>query len=296
MDIKQLSTFLTLSKIKNFTKTAEQLGYAQSSITSQIQQLEKELNVKLFERMGKSISLTSEGNAVLPLVSNIVSLSEDVKNLVTPSEKNRTKITVGAIESLCIYRLPVIIKSFRKQHPNVDIFLHLLSTTEFLALLSENEIDIAFAMDTITQYEGFTSVFNMPEPVLFAAHPDHRLAHKKDILPQDFYSEPFILTQYGCCYRGAFEKDLMSCNIVPKIVLETGSIQAIKQTAINGLGICVLPEVAIKEEIKDGRLVPLDYKHDYHITSQLLYHRDKWISPVLSAFIKEASRLWFESD
>lgn len=296
MDIKQLNTFLTLSKVKNFTKTAELLGYAQSSITSQIQQLEKEMNVKLFERIGKSVTLTKEGNALLPFVHNIVSLSTDMKNMIAPSDKNHYRITIGAAESLCIYRLPAIIKSYKKKHPNVDIFLKLLDCPEFVPMLSENAIDIAFTMGNKVRNEGITTVFEMPEPIIIAAYPDHPLAIKNEIHAQDFDNEAFILTDCACCYRGSFEKDLLTYNVKPKIVMETGSVQAIKQTAINGLGICVLPEIAIKEEIRTQKLIPLNYKHDYPTVSQLIYHRDKWISPILDEFIQEAAEMWFKAD
>ena len=295
MDFKQLHTFLTLSKVRNFTKTAELLGYAQSSITSQIQQLEKELNIKLFERIGKNITLTAEGNAMLPFVHNIMSLYSDMKNVVTPSDISQSRITIGAAESLSIYRLPSMIKSYKKKHPNVDIFLKLLNCSDFVPMLSNNEIDIAFTMGRSIKNDGITSAFEIPEPIIIAASPEHPLAEKSEIPPKDFINESFIVTECGCCYREAFQKDLISADVNPKIIMETDSIQSIKQTAMIGLGICVLPEIAIKEEIQNHKLVPLNYKHDYHITSQLLYHKDKWISPILANFIQEATDLCFKS-
>ena len=78
MDLKHLQTFLTLSEIKNFTKTAEYLHYAQSNVTTQIQQLEAELNVRLFERIGKNVSLTSAGLELIPYAQKMLNLSKDI--------------------------------------------------------------------------------------------------------------------------------------------------------------------------------------------------------------------------
>lgn len=292
MDINQLNTFLTLSKMKNFTKTAELLGYAQSSITVQIQQLEKELGVKLFERIGKNISLTAEGNTLIPYATKILSLSANMKEAVVPSDEAHGSITIGASESLCIYRLPKIIKAYKERHPYIDIYLKLLKCNQFIPFLSDNSVDIAFSIGDRIDQETITSVLELPEPIMILASPNHPLASKDCLSLMDFDQEAFILTEHGCCYRGAFERDLMNVNIELKTVLETDSIQAIKQTAMSNLGICVLPKIAVAEEIIQKTLIPLAYKNNYTIVSQIIYHKNKWISPILADFIQEAASRW----
>jgi DNA-binding transcriptional LysR family regulator len=84
----------------------------------------------------------------------------------------------------------------------------------------------------------------------------------------------------------------MDSNIETKVVLETGSIQAIKQTSMSNLGICVLPEIVVIEEIKSNKLIPLAYKNNYGIVSQLIYHKNKWISPILADFTQVATSRW----
>lgn len=292
MDLKHLNTFLTLSKIKNFTKTAEILGYAQSSITAQIQQLEKELGTKLFERIGKNVMLTPQGSELIPYATKMLSLSVNMKEAISPSDKMSGSITIGAAESLCIYRLPTIIKAFKEKHPHIDIFLKLLKCDQFIPFLSDNSIDIAFSIGDRIDNEAITSILELSEPIILLASPQHPLASVDQISLKDFAQEAFILTGRGCCYRGAFEKDLADSNIEIKIVLETDSIQAIKQTSMINLGICVLPEISVTEEIQKEILMPLAYKNDYKIVSQILCHKNKWVSPLLNDFIQEASDHW----
>lgn len=284
MELKHLNTFLVLSKIKNFTKTAEYLNYAQSSVTTQIQQLEKELNVRLFERIGKSVALTLEGENLIPYATKMLSLSSDIEKMYANSD-NPGRIVIGASESISIYRLPEIIKVYKKKHPDVDLFLILLDSSDFIPLLSDNTIDIAFIMDHPITDKSTTSFLHIDESICVLSTPEHPLALKKTVSIQDFADTPMILTGHGCCYRNMFERDLSMFNISPKIVLETGSIHVIKQTALSGLGLCILPELATQKELKNRNLVKLAYQTNYNIVSQLICHKDKWISPNLSDFI-----------
>lgn len=292
MDLNQLTTFLTLSKLKNFTKTAEELDYAQSSITAQIKQLEKELGVRLFERISKTVTLTSEGLALVPYAARIMALSANMKEVVAPAVAMNGSITIGASESLCIYRLPSIIKAYKEKHPNVDIYLKLLKCNQFVPNLTENAVDLAFSIGDRIENGSIQAAKEISEPISILAAPNHPLAVSEHITLRDFEAQAFILTGQGCCYRGAFEKDLMKENIKVKMVLETDSIQAIKQIAMSGLGICVLPDIAVTEEVAAKRLIPIAYQQDYRIVSQILYHKSKWLSPLLSDFIEEASTKW----
>ena len=290
MELKHLNTFLVLSKIKNFTKTAEYLNYAQSSVTTQIQQLEKELNVHLFERIGKSVALTLEGEKLIPYAIKMISLSSDIEKMYSNSD-NSGRIVIGASESISIYRLPEIIKAYKKNHSDVDLYLMLLDSSDFIPLLADNTIDIAFSMDHPITDKSTTSLLNIDESICVLSTPEHSLALKKTICIQDFANAPIILTGHGCCYRNMFERDLSMFNISPKVVLETGSIHVIKQTALSGLGLCVLPELAVQKELKDGSLVKLAYNTNYNIVSQLICHKDKWISPNLSDFISVVKQM-----
>lgn len=99
----------------------------------------------------------------------------------------------------------------------------------------------------------------------------------------------------GCSYRATLENILNSCNIKPNVAIETGSVQAIKQFTMSGLGITLLPKVAVDDEINSGKLVPLNWEGpDFGIISQVLYHKNKWISPALKEFLN-LSRSFMES-
>lgn len=295
MDFKQLNAFLTISKLQSFTKAADALGYAQSSITTQIKSLESELEVKLFERIGKNVTLTHEGKKLLPYAKQMLKLSNDIKNTVFNKETPSGTLTIGAAESLCVLRLPEILKEYKKLYPEVEVSLKFGSCADFRYFLTDNIIDVAFSLGVKIDSDEFISEVEIPEPMLFLAYPGHPLINKKSILPKDIENEPLILTETGCSYRAALENILTSCDVKPNIAFETGSVQAIKQFTMSGLGITLLPKVAVEDEINNGKLIPLNWAGpEFGVISQVLYHKDKWISPALKEFLK-LSRKFMES-
>ena len=289
MDFRQLNTFLTIGKLQSFTAAANELGYAQSTITTQIKTLEDELGVKLFDRIGKNISLTHEGRKLLPYAKQMIKLSSDIKNVVFHEEKPSGTLTIGAAESLCVIRLPEILKEYRRLYPDVEFSLKFGSCADFRHFLKDSIIDVAFSLGRKIESEDFISEIEIDEPMLLLAYPGHPLIGKESVFPKDIEDEPLILTETGCSYRAAFENILSEYNVKSNLVLETGSVQAIKQFTMSGLGITLLPKVSVEDEVKSGKLVALNWKGpDFGVISQVIYHKDKWISPALSAFLKLA--------
>ena len=287
MDIKQLSTFLTIARLQSFTKAAQSLDYAQSSITSQISLLEKELGVRLFERLGHSITLTTEGKKLLPFAQQIIKLSNEAKGAVTSTEVPCGTLSIGAVESLCVMRLPKLLKEYRSRYPNVEIALKFGSSGDFKGFLKDNIIDIAFFLEQKAIDGDFITEVRFPEPMVILSSPGHPLARKEGVYPQDLNGAPLILTEKDCTYRLLFESMLAQYAIKSRSVIETGNVQAIKQFAMGGLGITFLPLVAVEEECAQGRLARLNWKGPaLEMLTQVVYHRNKWISPPLKAFIK----------
>ena len=291
MEIKQLQTFYILSKELNFTKAANNLGYTQSCITLHIKKLEEELGVQLFDRIGKKVTLTYAGEQLLPSVRQLLKLSEKINDLVLETTGESNSIRIGICDSLCIEKMPAIIKEFKQAYPNVDIYLKILKCSEFLTELRENKIDLAYTIGYLNKIPEIEYTAESTEPILVLASPDHQLASQKNLCAKDFKNIPLILTESAAYYRRNFLNDLERNGVIPKIILETESIQAIKNLTQSGLGVCILPEAAANSEIISGQLVPLDYVCDYNIRSQLIWHHDKWLSFTLKQFIHIATEV-----
>lgn len=286
MELRQLNTLVTIAKVGNFTQAGEILGYAQSTVTTQIQLLEQELNTKLFERLGKNVALTFQGTKFLTYAQQILRLTAEAQQAVAVGDTLKGSLTIGSVESLCVTLLPKIVKEFRHRYPEVEISLKLGNCQEFNKLLWENKLDIAFFLDREIKLTDLTVAFSQSEPMVFLAAPDHPLTTKPSITPEDLSGQPLILTGNGCGYRTVLENILAQTGVRLITAMETGSIQAIKQFTIGGLGITVLPLSAVNEDVQLQRLTILPWKGpDFKMLTQVVHHKDKWISPPLQAFL-----------
>jgi DNA-binding transcriptional LysR family regulator len=291
MDFKQLQTFYELSNELNFTRVADKLGYTQSCITLHIKKLEEELGVTLFDRIGRKVTLTEAGRGLVPTVSQILKLSQNFQELSGEDAGRAGTIRIGICDSLCIERMPAIIKAYKQVFPKVELHIRILKCSEFLHELRENKIDLAYTIGYLSKVPEIQFTAERIEPICVLAAREDPLALRKNLRPEDFAGVPLIMAEPAAYYRRNFLNDLERNAVTPKVILETESIQAIKNLTESGLGVCVLPKVAAGAEINTGRLIPLDYICDYDIRSQMIWHRDKWLSTAMKEFIRIAEEV-----
>src|SRR5664279_98355 len=137
MDLRQLKTFQTVAATASFTRAAERLDYAQSSVTAQVRALEDEFGVRLFDRLGRRVALTEAGARLLDYADRMLSLAEEAHLAVADLSEPSGQLIIAAPETLSSYRLPPLLKQFRAQFPRVRLILRSLSVSEALAHLSE---------------------------------------------------------------------------------------------------------------------------------------------------------------
>ena len=287
MELKQLHIFLESTKTLNFTKAADNLGYTQANVTIQIRQMEEELHTPLFNRIGKSITLTEAGSQLVPLALKMIQMEEMILNIDT-NVRDTGSIRIGVCDSLCVYRLPRIIYQYKQHYPNVNLSLTILKCSEFYSTLANNQIDLAFTIGYLQKEKNIHYTAERKEKICVLASKDHALTKKHNLTPNDFSGVPLILAEPAAYYRQKFLQELIENNITPQIMVETESIQAIKKLTEQGLGVCIMPKIAAIEEINSGILMPLDYTCDYGIHSHIIWHTDKYLSPCQEEFIRMA--------
>ncbi len=291
MDFKQLQSFYVLSNELNFTRAANKLGYTQSCITLHIKKLEEELGLPLFDRIGKKVTLTEAGSKLLPSVRQILKMSQNLQDYSKETISKTGTIRIGICDSLCIEKMPAIIKAFSPIYPEVDIYLKILKCSEFLSELRDNTIDLAYTIGYLNKIPEIKYTAEVLEPIHVLASPTHQLVTKETLAPNDFDGIPLIMAEPAAYYRRNFLNDLERNGINPKIILETESLQAIKNLTYSGLGVCILPRTAAIDEINAKKLIPLNYNCEYDIKSQIIWHRDKWLSFILKEFIRIAEEV-----
>lgn len=289
MEIRQLKTFWTLASTCSFSRTAEVLNYVPSTITMQIKALEEELGVKLLDRLGKSVILTDAGQRLLPYANKILNDIEEARYVSSKSEELTGTITIGADEVLCTYRLPALLRVFRERYPHVRLLFRPLSSHSLKQSLREGNVDVVFMLDEPIVSTDLHTELLMNESFLMVVSPNHPLASCSTLRIEDFNREQILLSEKGCSYRTFFYHTLLRKGADSLTELEFNSVEAIKQCAMVGLGIALLPEMSLKGELERGELITLPWDlSEIQFATQMLWHQEKWISPSMKEFIELA--------
>ena len=287
MNNTQLETFLKLVETKNFTATANMLGYAQSTVTTQVKQLEEELGCLLFERLGKKLVVTSEGEKLIVYAQQMLKLQREILLEVSTANIPSGIIKLGVSESFCYNRLPEILMEYKKEYPRMDIQLQFIEHDTFPALLKNGALDLVYTLNPIIENPELKMIHKEKEALAFFARPDHPIAKKKKVKEKDLEGIPLLLTSHSCSFRHMLLQDFMDHQVTPKIELETSSKEILKQFAINGLGIAFMPSMVATEEVRSGVLKKIDWAgDDFPIYSQIFIHKDKHLNNAMSELIK----------
>jgi len=289
MELRQLITFRTVASTLNFSRAAEVLNYVPSNVTMQIKALEDELGVRLFDRLGKQLVLTTAGKRFLTQIEGVLNKLEEARSVVHDNENLSGTLTISANEVICAYRLPVVFRLFRSRYPGVRLIFRSVPNQELKQTLFEGTADVVFMLDEPIRSSGLTVEPLVEETFRLFAAPDHPLAQRTELELEDFHREVFLTNEKGCPYRTMFDRSFEKEGIDSITYLEFQSAEAIKQCAISGIGIAFLPEVVAQAEVERGELVALPWQiPDLHVYTQMLWHKDKWLSPIILSFIEAA--------
>lgn len=292
MDIRHFMTFKRVAELGNFTRASESLGYAQSSVTAHIQDLESDIGAKLFDRIGKRIELTNKGVQLLDYVNELLEVYNKIENLAQADEEPKGSLRIGIPETLMLYRLDGVFKKYKKEYPSVTIILENTPSAKLLDALYKGDLDIAFVLDHEIKDPDLKTTLLAEEDMCFVFPPDVNIGSLSNI-PNDL---SIFLTEKDCSYRYIFEHHLKYYDISSDNIMETWSIETIKKCVMNGIGMSFLPLVAVEKEKSDGRIMTLPSDKTYKkMISQVIYHRKKWLSPAMQAFLKltiEDAKTW----
>ncbi|WP_344050517.1 LysR family transcriptional regulator [Streptomyces thermoalcalitolerans] len=285
-------TFQKVATLLSFTRAAEELNYAQSSVTTQIRALESSLGVELFDRLGGRIRLTAAGEKLLEYAEQILTLTEEARADVAGSDGPSGTLVIGTMESITSYRMPPLLEFFHHRYPKVQLSLRPSLCAETCHALRQGTFDIGFLMEQETRHQGLETVVLAQEPLVLVAAPDHPLARREQVSLDDLRAASVLATEAGCAYRDLFEEELRGAETTP--FLEFGTIEAIKRGVVSGLGIALLPEVTVAGELEKGELTALPWDIPFSVYTQLAWRSGRRLSRELKLFIDHAVRLMQE--
>ena len=308
MELRQVETFAAVAEELSFSRAAAKLGYVQSSVSAQVAALERELGVPLFDRLGRRIALTDAGEVMLAYSQRLLSLVQETRVAVSDAGVVGTgevtgSLTVSAPETLLTYRLPELLALFHERHPRVRLSVRPSAVGRLVGstrrALEEGAVDVAFVLDAPLEGRlGGTALgveALVAEDVIVVAPGSHALAASSVVLPDDLSGETVLLPEApesGCAYRGQFERHLAEASVVPRETMEFQSIEAVKRCVAAGMGVSVLPSVAVGSELGSGALAALGWDGPFEVLTQMAWHGGRWKSPALRSFLEAAGEVF----
>lgn len=289
MDVSYLYTFHEVAKSGSYTQTAEELGYAQSSVTAQIKKLEEHYQVKLFERVGRKMRLTQPGEQLHAYVIDIVKLLDEAETQLRKDMNLKGTIRIGTGETVAAYYLTPYIKKLKENHPELRIRLESGQCQNLIGGTVDGKYDVAILLDRLQSHPDLKVIPLREEEMVLISSPNHPFSTLATVELKNLEKETLILTEEGCSYRVLFEQMLKNENIQVKSVISFSSLEAIKQCVADGLGIALLPRIAVQQDIQRGRLAIVPF-HQPGMYTQLVYQKRKWISEPLKQFMSLIDR------
>ncbi|OOM76207.1 HTH-type transcriptional regulator GltR [Clostridium puniceum] len=287
MDIRHFKTFKSIIEEGNFSNAATKLGYTQSTVTSQIQQLEQELSIKLFEKIGRNMILTPLGKELIPYANELLNTVKKIESVGKYGEKITGELKIAVAESLMSYKLQNVLSLFKEKAPNVKLSIISLNCYAIKNILLDGEIDLGLMYDVGIPNDNLTTVklsdFNLAlicSPLLEQENLDFSKSNQK-------INTSLIINEVESIYRKIVESYFFDNNIFLNNTIELWSIEAIKKCVGSNLGISFLPRFTVEEELENGKLKELNVGcSDAKVTAIYAYHKNKWISPAMSLFIE----------
>jgi DNA-binding transcriptional LysR family regulator len=286
MQLKHLRTFLAVASTLSFTRAAARVHLAQSSVTEQIQALESDLGVALFDRSQRKLNLTEAGARLVEYAESLLALAADARAAVTGAAASiQGALAVGALETLAARWLPPLLGEFQARHPGVRLDLRVAGTGELRNAVKEGTLDLCFAFTEPPAGLGLRSECVGTDGLVLLAPAGHPLAAHASLGPRQVAGQRFLVTPPGCAYRSMFDSAFSAAGASrPAIAGEYGSLGAIAGLVQAGLGCALVPRLAA-EGIGHGALAVVPWNGD---ASQVAIHmlwRPRQMPAVLRHFL-----------
>jgi DNA-binding transcriptional LysR family regulator len=285
MEVRQLQIFCALTVELNFTRTAERMHTVQSNVTAQIKALEDELGVPLFDRLGRKVTLTDAGRRFLPFARQALAAMEEGQRAIRVGSEPSGPLRIGAPESVLTYRLPMVVREYRKRYPLVELIFRPTFDSTLCQMLQTGAFDMAILMADANPNAHMQGRKLRTERVFLVSDLRHPMTKQRTIKPEDLAGQNLLLTEAGCGYRAKLDRVLAMRNVRPGNITEFSSVEAIKQCVAAGMGLALLPAIVVAREVRQHQLKVLSWAGPtLDIATHILWHEDKWISPAMAAF------------
>jgi LysR family transcriptional regulator, hydrogen peroxide-inducible genes activator len=249
MEVNQLRYVCAIADTGNFSRAAERCRIAQPSLSQQVQKLEDDLGVKLFDRLGRSIRLTEAGRAFIPRARAILEQLDAARS--SAADKNadlRGNVTVGVIPTVAPYLMPAYTASFAKKFPDAKLRIIEETTSVLVEGLRDLSIDVAILALPL-RHKDLELFPIRTEPLFAVLRKNHPRARAKSLALKDLRGESFVMLRDGHCFRDLSLDTCTRARVTPNIAFESGQFSSLLGMVATGIGVSLIPEMAIDRNV-----------------------------------------------
>ncbi len=286
MEFRELKTFQVVANLLSFNNAANILHLAQSTVSAQIRSLENSLGKELFQRSGRTISLTPAGVKLLAHTQRLVNIEKEILSALGNLDDKYGTLTIKTPQSISACFFPELIKEFQLIFPKINFDIDWCTSFNLVDIFNSGVIDLAFLItdsfkDKQLEVEELSKI-----KLVLAVHPEDELAKKKSVRINDLHQKDLIFVKSDCNYKNILEKMLIHSDVKPNKIVEINSLDAVKRLLVLGNGIAFLPEMVIKEEMDKGLVKSLHWTGpDFNAKLIMIWSKAKHISKPLHAFM-----------
>lgn len=286
--LRQLEVFTAIARVQSVSRATEALAMSQSAVSGALADLERQFDVRLFERVGKRLVLSELGRALWPEAEALCEQARGLERNL--SQQVSGELRVGATLSIGNHLCAPLMARFLKDNAGARVSLHIANTEDIAHSVRSFEIDIGLIEGELTDPELDITRWRGDELVVFCS-PSHPLAKRRSLSDDDLKSSNWIVREHGSGTRQAFEHALHGLFPQLEIALELTQTEAIKSAVAAGLGLGCLSRLALEQDFLQRRLVPCrvpqrDFRRDFFF----VLHRRKFRSQALQSWLELCRR------
>lgn len=287
MNLDRLRVFHAVAKMRSFTRASEVLFLTQPGISKHIKLLEDYYGTRLFDRLGKKVTLTQAGEILYETTREIFTSIDEAQIKIDDMEGLLTgQLNVGASFTIGIYIVPGFLAKFSHQYPNVRISLDISLSQQVEKKVKDNRLDVGFVGSPPAD-ERLISDKILTDELLVVIPSNHKWSNRKNIQPEELIEQPFILSSRGSGTRQIIQDRLAKKGVVLKNRIQFGNTEAVKKAVESGIGISILSRYVVSRELEAGtvktiRLSGTNLKRGIF----LIYHKDKYLPNIVKSFMR----------
>ena len=282
--LRQLEIFVAISRTESVSRASEALSLSQSATSTALSELERQFDLQLFDRVGKSLRINETGQQLLPRAVELLDRAKEIENLLQ-GHAGFGHMRIGATLTVCNYLATILVARFLQEHPESRIQLQVHNTSTIVQQIANHELDLGLIEGDCNHPDIEVQPWIADELVVFSA-PNHSLASQRKVSLEQLLQEDWILREKGSGTRETFDRAFHSHHSKLKIRLELEHTEAIKRAVESGLGIGCISRLALKDAFRRGSLVPISTPNlDLSRFFYFLWHKQKYQTTGIREFL-----------